>query len=104
MINPKKSIFYSSPRPLRPPLAPVHHLGKSITRLPAKDRLRGASACLIDGLAHALTHLDIQRRRAHSGLIVHSRTHLFTQSVVGPANSSCVPTVCQEWSWVLWVQ
>lgn len=46
-------------RPLRPSHAPMHHLRKSITRLPAKDRLRGASDCLIDELAWCFLHIWI---------------------------------------------
>lgn len=57
-------------------------------------------ALLMD-LAGLFIHLDVRKKSAHSGLDIHSPIHLFIHSIIGPANSSRVPTVCQEWSWVL---
>lgn len=71
-------------RPLRPSHAPVHHLRKSITQLPAKDRLRAASACLTDGRPMLFIHLDIQIRRSSSFILsfIYSSLQSLAQQVV----------------------
>lgn len=64
--------------PLRPSHAPMHHLGKSITQLPAKDRLRGVSASLIDGLAWAFYTFGYMEKE--SSLPHRSFSHSFIHS------------------------